>query len=212
MITRDIKDIFENFKLKFEDKTYIHNPNTKRCYIVFPVSPEFLTHINIDCGFYFSKDHFELDFEQTLNFLNIFYDYFQQLYPEIGIISENEYNTLSLFLATHHADISLLILRGELFPSNFPKVYNYIQPRICIDYQNTCNDYKIIKYIHRLEMYENIHIPIIWIVSRDDILKEDSKQIKKSMEIFHNFGTKQFTQKWIIYENEKDLIKLKNLL
>ncbi len=210
VVNQDLKQIFEQFKLKYNSEQYIYSSNAKICYIIFPLSSNFIKDLSIDCALYFNENHFILNFKETLDFLNSIYIYFQYKFPEIGIISENTYNTLSLFLGAHHPNISILVLKGELFPTKFPEIYNYIQPRLCINSSNLCTQYKIINYVNRTEIYESINIPVVWVITKKEIMDTHNPHIKKSLKIFHTIGTKQFTPKWIINNNEIHLLKLEN--
>lgn len=204
---KEIKDVFDTFNLSYDPKYYTKTSDSDVCFIVFPIRSYSANAITLDCAFYFKNEHF-IDFYQTLNFLNVFYYYFKNLHPKIGIISENEYNSLSLFLGAYHPDIHILILLGELFPSNFLKIYELIQPRLCFHNVNICTMHQFTRYIHRTEFYENITVPLIWVINFKDILNHQNTHFKRSLEIFHQIGSKTFTKKWIIKDSEFDLKKL----
>ncbi|GIX40378.1 MAG: hypothetical protein KatS3mg129_0111 [Leptospiraceae bacterium] len=195
---------------------YIPKNKIHQCYIIFPVNKEIISLLKIkqeenSCLVFIEEKQIFNDFNNTLNFLHDIYQYLEIISNNnVIIISEGIYNTLSLEIAAHYKNIKLLILKDEIYTS-IPLIWNIIEPRICLTSKINCTKYKIIRYTHRIEMYERINQPIIWIVSEKEMINHKNINIKKSMEIFHQLG-KSFSPRKIIFLENISNLNLNNYL
>jgi hypothetical protein len=194
-----LNSIYNKYNINFDPSLVNYSDSNPLCFLIFPTKENFHFNIQMDCAIFLKEEQLKKDFPITLNFINDIYESLEKNSKKVSIISEGFYNTLALEIAAHFPKVSLLILKDEIY-TPIPFIWSYIEPRVCFSNKELCNKYKIIKYVHREEIYERIQSPIIWIINKSD-LQNQNVALKKSLEIFSQLGN-SFSPKKILFEEE----------
>ncbi len=192
----NLEEIYKYFDFPFSKNDFtLKKEKPEICYILFP-EEEIKDNTSLECALFIREEDLFKDYKKTFDFLNSIYLYLRNIAP-VSVISKDFYNTLAIFLAIYNPDISFLILRGPLI-LEYPWIWKIIEPRLCFLWESTeqCTKYKMLKYIHREEMYPFVKQPIIWLINYKEILSPDNVWISPSLKVFHQLLPKN-NQKWI---------------
>lgn len=185
---KNLENIYKFYNIHYEKLLFNEDLSTEsnECYLYLVENVEIFRQKNEKCQLFFPV-HNSLNFEGYLDFLYIHYLFLKNKNYKVIIVSENQYNTLSLFLGIRNSEIKQIVL-NEKINFSIPLIWKIIEPRVCFIFypKEKCVEFQIYKFVHRKEIYERIYSPILWVLNKN-ILKGE---IKQSFEIFHQLGLK----------------------
>ncbi len=196
----DLQIMYKMYDVPIDRIDYqVNDPKSTECYLLLIQNPEFLQKWRKSCYLLFPVE-ISLFLSNYLDFLKLHLVFLKNLGYNVIIVSENQYNALSLFLGFDFLEIQEIILNQELYRP-LPFIWSIIEPRVCYFFQpkEICVQYEITKFIQRNEIYERVQVNTKWIINKKDL----NKISKHSFEIFHQIGkrSKNFLFKEIILRN-----------